>query len=74
MNPKDKINELEIVKGKNKNELNFRKFLYYIICCCKNNKMMSYIEELRFKILSEETVVRSYLNLKEMNKLSEFVK
>ena len=74
MKLKDKINELEIVKGKNKNELNFRKFLYYIICCCKNNKMMSYIEELRFKILSEETVVRSYLNLKEMNKLSEFVK
>ena len=35
---------------------------------------MNYAEELRYKILSEETIIQSYLNLKEMNKLSKFVK
>ena len=35
---------------------------------------MKYVEELRYQILSEETIVRSYLNLREMNKLSEFLK
>ena len=58
----------------NKSEINFCKFLSYIICCGKNNKKMRYVEELRYKILSEETIAQNYFNLKEMNKLSEFLK
>ena len=58
----------------NKSEFNFCKFLLYIICCSKNNKKMSYIDELRYKILSEETIVQSYLNSREIKKLSNFLK
>ena len=58
----------------NKNKFNFCKFLSYVISCCKNNQEMSYVKELRYKILSEETIIQSYLNLKEMNKLSKFIK
>ena len=60
-------------KENNENEFNFCKFLSHIICCCRKNKKINYIEELRYKILSEETILCSYLNLKEINKLSEFV-
>ena len=58
----------------NKKEFNFFKFISYIICCHRNNENMNYIEELRYKVLSEETIVQCYLNLKEMNKLPEFLK
>ena len=58
----------------NKSEIKFYKFLSYIICCGKNNRKMSSVEELRYKVLSEETIARSYLNLNEINKLSEFIK
>ena len=68
-------NNINNVNDKNsKNQYNFCKFLYYIICCCKNNENMNYVEKLRYKILSEETIVQYYFILKEMNKLSEFVK
>ena len=58
----------------NKIKFNFCQFLSYIICCGRNNEKINYVEKLRYKILSEETIVQYYLILKEMNKLSEFVK
>ena len=69
------MNNINNINDKyNKNKYNFCKFLSYIICCGTNNKKMNYVEELRYKILSEETIVQNYLNLKKMNKLPEFVK
>ena len=35
---------------------------------------MNVVGKLRHKILSEETIVQNYLHLKEMNKLSDFLK
>ena len=58
----------------NENKFNFCKFLFYVACCNRKNKKIRNIEELRYKILSEETIVENYLNLKEINKLSEFIK
>ena len=58
----------------NRNEFNFFKFISYFICCSRNNQKMNFIKELRYKILSEETIVQNYLNLKEVNKLSEIIK
>ena len=78
MSPKDKINDIKAIKKitnkYNKSEFNFCKFLSYIICCTRNNQKMNYVEGLRFKILSEETVVKNYLYLLKMDKLSEFIK
>ena len=79
-NEKDNIGDIKNISDNcnndkcNKNEFNFWKFLSYIVSCCKNNEKMNYIEELRYKILSEETIVQNYLILKEVNKLSEFIK
>ena len=75
MDAKNNINEIKEISNKlNKNEFNFCKYLSYIMCCGRKNQKMNFIEELRHQVLSEETIVLNYLNLKEMNKLSEFVK
>ena len=71
---KEKDSIVNITDNYNKTEFNFCKFLAYIVRCNKNNQSMNYVEKLRHKIISEETIVQSYLNLKEMNKLSKFVK
>ena len=75
INEKDDVNnKIDLSNKSNKNEYTFCRFLSYIICCGRNNQKMNYAEELRYKILSEETVFQNYLNLIEMNKLSEFIK
>ena len=68
----DNINE--IGEKFNKKEINLCKFLYYIIYRGRKNLKINYVEELRYKILSEEMLVQNYLKLKEMNKLLKYIK
>ena len=49
--------------------MKFSDFFIYLICCKKKKPNISYIEEYREKIISEETIIKSYLDLYQINSL-----
>ena len=44
-------------------------YLKYIICCRKNNQKMSYYEDLRAKIISEENIIQNYFDIYKLLKV-----
>ena len=49
-------------------------YLKYLICCKRNNKNISYYEEFRAKMLSEENIIQSYLDIYKLLKVSNIEK
>ena len=45
-----------------KQNFNWCKFLGYLICCGRNDKKMSYYEDFRAKLISEENIIQNYLD------------
>ena len=61
-------------KTKNKIKFNFIKYICNLINCGKNDKMITYYEDFRAKIISEESIIQSYLdmyNLLDIHKSSK---
>jgi hypothetical protein len=54
-----------------KQNFSWFKYIGYIISCQKNNPIISYYEEFRANILSEESIIKNHL---ELNKLFIFLK
>ena len=54
-----------------KQNFNWFKYIWYLIRCGKNNKKIAYYEDFRAKLISEENIIQSYLDvyrlLKENN-------
>ena len=45
-----------------KQNFNWCKFLGYLICCGRNDKNLSYYEEFRSKLISEENIIQNYMD------------
>jgi len=46
-----------------KQKFNWFHYISYLICCQKNNPKISYYEDLRAKLISEENIIQSYLDV-----------
>ena len=49
-------------------------YLRYLICCKRNNKNITYYEEFRAKIISEENIIQSYLDINKLLKVCNIEK
>ena len=66
INDKENLEELPIKK----NNFNWFKYLWYLICCRSNNKTISYYENIRSSLISEENIIQSYLDLYQLLKIN----
>ena len=53
-----------------KQNFNWFKYLWYLISCRSNDKMMSYYEDLRSSLISEENIIQSYLDIYKLLKIN----
>ena len=60
VNEEDEISEKMINK---KSDFNWFKYIWFIICCKRNNSIISFYEEYREKIISEENIIQDSLNI-----------
>ena len=72
----DKIEGENILSKKPNEKQNFSWFSYikYIVLCGKNNPYISYYEDFRAKLISEENIIQNYIDvykLLEVNKLKK---
>ena len=51
----------------------FHEYLYNFICCGKVKKNISYFEEFRSKIISEEMITQNHFNIYKLKKLTEYI-
>ena len=51
-----------------KQDFNWFKFIWYLICCGTNDKKISYYEDFRAKLISEENIIQSYLDVYKLLK------
>ena len=81
-NDKKKMSDSNIhitLGGKNdknayKKKFDFFKYLSYLICLGKNNPTITYYEEFRAKLISEENIIQSYLDLYKILKMHNIQK
>ena len=57
----EKKDELDS-KPLEKQNFNWCKYLGYLICCGRNDKQMTYYEEFRAKLISEENIIQNYMD------------
>ena len=72
----DKVEGESVLSKKPNEKQNFNWFSYikYIVLCGKNNPYISYYEEFRSKLISEENIIQNYIDvyrLLEVNKLKK---
>ena len=60
-NTTEKKEELDN-KPLEKQNFNWCKYLRYLICCGRNDKQLSYYEEFRAKLISEENIIQNYMD------------
>jgi hypothetical protein len=53
-----------------KHNFNWFKYIWYLISCRTNNKMISYYENIRSSLISEENIIQSYLDLYQLLKIN----
>ena len=69
----DKNTEYEENKNETK-KFNFCKYFGYLICCKRNNKTISYYENFRKQIISEENIINNYFNIYNLLEASKIRK
>ena len=75
----DKTEGESVLSKKPNEKQNFNWFSYikYIVLCGKNNPYISYYEEFRSKLISEENIIQNYIDvyrLLEVNKLKKIIR
>ena len=66
----NKIQENEATLGIKNQNFNWFKYIWYLICCRSNNKMISYYENLRSSLISEENIIQNYLDIYKLLKIN----
>ena len=51
-----------------KQNFNWFKYMHYLICCGRNDKKISYYEDFRAKLISEENIIQNYLDIYKLLK------
>ena len=57
-----------------KKEFNWFKYIWYLICCGTNDKKIAYYEDFRAKLISEENIIQSYLDVYKLLKANNLQK
>ena len=57
-----------------KQNFNWFKYIWFMICCGKNNKNISFYENLRTSLISEENIIQSYLDIYQLLKVNKIQK
>jgi hypothetical protein len=57
-----------------KKEFNWFKYIWYLICCGTNDKKISYYEDFRSKLISEENIIQNYLDIYKLLKKNNLQK
>ena len=65
-NDKENIEELPIKKQ----NFNWFKYIWYLICCKSNDKTISYFENIRSSLISEENIIQNYLDIYKLLKIN----
>jgi hypothetical protein len=65
-NDKENIEDLPIKKQ----NFNWFKYIGYLICCRSNDKMISYFENIRSSLISEENIIQNYLDIYKLLKIN----
>ena len=78
-NPKELKNE-QIYKNKRENRslnnnqiekrISWFSYFVYMIQCCRNNSQISYYENFRTNLISEENIIQNYLNISKLLKMT----
>ena len=66
----NKIQENEGTLGINNQNFNWFKYIRYLICCGSNDKMISYYENIRESLISEENIIQNYLDIYKLLKIN----
>ena len=80
-NEKNQIKCLNSIKEKNDKEIagelpikkrnfNWFKYIWYLICCRSNDKAISYFENIRTSLISEENIIQNYLDIYNLLKIN----
>ena len=70
MNNENKVQENEGSLGIKNQNFNWFKYIWYLICCRSNDKMISYYENLRSSLISEENIIQNYLDIYKLLKIN----
>ena len=54
-----------------KQNFNWFKYVWYLICCGTNDKNISYYEDIRATLISEENIIQNYLDIYQLLKLNK---
>jgi len=57
-----------------KQNFNWFQYIRYLVCCQKNSPQISYYEDLRLKLISEENIIQSYLDIYLLLKANDLSK
>ena len=57
-------------KSTKKYDFNWFQYISYLICCGSNNKIITYFEDTRASLISEENIIQSYLDVYKLLKLN----
>ena len=69
-----KKNKIDNNKSIKKQNFTWIKYMSYLICLGRNNKAISYYETFRAKLISEENIIQSYLDIYGLLKLNNIQK
>ena len=70
MNNENKVQENEGSLGIKNRNFNWFKYIWYLICCRSNDKTISYYENLRSTLISEENIIQNYLDIYQLLKIN----
>ena len=57
-----------------KQNFNWLQYIWYLICCKRNNSNISYYENFRSKLISEENIIQTYLDIYQLMKTNSIYK
>ena len=65
----EKVNNIDLEdRSIEKQNFNWLQYIWYLICCQKNNPNISYYEDFRAKLISEENIIQTYLDVYQLLK------
>ena len=71
----EKVNNIDLEDRSIENQnFNWLQYIWYLICCQKNNPNISYYEDFRAKLISEENIIQTYLDVYQLLKTNHIPK
>jgi hypothetical protein len=71
----EKVNNKDLEdRSIEKQNFNWLQYIWYLICCQKNNPNISYYEDFRAKLISEENIIQTYLDVYQLLKTNHIPK